>query len=99
MLAAPRPDPTIAQANALASFGRGRYNALLAHRSTDRCSTTGSSTPTTRCAKSTGNGSTERDTEALFGPSDPFNPDADYGINELDERHQFKSYLVVDAAH
>jgi hypothetical protein len=46
-------------------------------------------------AKSTGNGSTERDTEALFGPSDPFNPGADTGINELDERHQFKSYLVL----
>src|SRR4030095_2419797 len=46
-------------------------------------------------SKSTGNGSTERDTEAAFGPSDPFNPDADYGINELDERHQFKSFLVI----
>ena len=42
-----------------------------------------------------GDGSTERDTEALFGPSDPFNPDADYGITEMDERHQFKSYLVL----
>ena len=50
-------------------------------------------------AKSKGNGSTERDTEALFGPSDPFNPDADYGINELDERHQLKSYLVVMLPH
>jgi hypothetical protein len=46
-------------------------------------------------AKSEGNGSTERDTEALLGPSNPFDPDADYGINELDERHQFKSYVVV----
>ena len=46
-------------------------------------------------AKSTGNGSTERDTEAAFGPSDPFNPGADFGINELDERHQVKSYLVL----
>jgi hypothetical protein len=46
-------------------------------------------------AKSMGNGSTERDTEAAFGPSDPFNLDVDYGINELDERHQVKSYLVL----
>jgi hypothetical protein len=46
-------------------------------------------------AKSVGNGSTEQDTEALFGPSDPFNLEADYGINELDQRHQFKSYLTL----
>ena len=50
-------------------------------------------------ARSMGSGSTERDTEALFGPSDPFNPGADYGINELDERHQLKSYLVVMLPH
>jgi len=43
---------------------------------------------------SAGLGSTERDTEASFGPSDPSNLEADYGITELDERHQFKSYVV-----
>ena len=94
ILAAGRPDPTIAQANALASFGRGRYQALMVSLSkpmANRWQFYGNYT----LAKSTGNGSTERDTEALFGPSDPFNPGADYGINELDERHQVKSYLVV----
>lgn len=94
ILAAGRPDPTIAQANTLASFGRGRYEALLislAKPMANRWQFYASYT----LAKSTGNGSTERDTEALFGPSDPFNPDADAGINELDERHQFKSYLVL----
>ncbi len=94
ILAAGRPDPTIAQANALASFGRGRYQALIVSLSkpmADRWQFYGSYT----FAKSTGNGSTERDTEALFGPSDPFNPGVDEGINELDERHQIKSYLVV----
>jgi hypothetical protein len=50
-------------------------------------------------AKSTGYGSTERDTEALFGPSDPFNPAADNGITEMDERHQFKSYFVLALPH
>ncbi len=94
ILAAGRPDPTIAQANALASFGRGRYQALtvsLSKPMTNRWQFYGNYT----LAKSMGNGSTERDTEALLGPSDPFNLDADYGINELDERHQIKSYLVL----
>ena len=94
ILAAGRPDPSIAQANALASFGRGRYPALtvsLSKPMTNRWQFYGNYT----LAKSMGNGSTERDTEALFGPSDPFNLDADYGINELDERHQIKGYLVL----
>lgn len=98
ILAAGRPDPTIAQANALTSFGRGRYQALILSASRplgDRWQLHGSYT----LAKSTGNGSTERDTEALFGPSNPFDPGADYGINELDERHQFKSYLVLTLPH
>ncbi|MGE3843454.1 MAG: carboxypeptidase regulatory-like domain-containing protein [Vicinamibacterales bacterium] len=94
ILAAARPDSTIGQANALTSFGRGRYQALVVSVSkpmANRWQVSGSYT----LAKSMGNGSTERDTEALFGPSDPFNPDADFGINELDERHQFKGYLVL----
>jgi hypothetical protein len=94
ILAAGRPDTSIAQANALASFGRGRYDALtvtLTKPMSNRWQFYGNYT----LAKSMGNGSTERDTEALLGPSDPFNLDADYGINELDERHQLKSYLVV----
>jgi hypothetical protein len=94
ILAAGRPDATIAQANALASFGRGRYQALtisLSKPLTNRWQFYANYT----LAKSMGNGSTERDTEALLGPSDPFNLEADYGVNELDERHQFKSFLVT----
>jgi hypothetical protein len=94
ILAAGRPDPSISQANAVASFGQGRYQALLisvTRPMANRWQFYASYT----LAKSTGTGSTERDTEALFGPSDPFNPGADAGINELDERHQFKSYLVL----
>jgi hypothetical protein len=94
VLAAGRPDTTITQANELTSFGRGRYGAvvLTVRRSLrDNWQFYASYT----LAKSMGNGSTERDTEALLGPSDPFRPLADYGINELDQRHQFKSYLVV----
>lgn len=94
ILAAGRPDPTIAQANALTSFGRGRYQALTVSLSKPLANRWQFNANYT-FAKSMGNGSTERDTEALFGPSDPFNPDADYGINELDERHQFKGYFVA----
>lgn len=94
ILAAGRPDTTITQANALTSLGRGRYQALLVTlRRPLRNNWQAYASYT--LAKSEGNGSTERDTEALLGPSDPFNPDSDYGINELDQRHQLKSYLVV----
>ncbi len=94
LLAAGRPDPTIAQANALTSFGHGRYQALLLTVQkplADRWQFYAAYT----LSKSEGNGSTERDTEALFGPSDPFNLEADYGITEMDERHQLRSYLVL----
>lgn len=94
ILAAGRPDTTITQANALTSFGRGRYQALLATFNTSFGSNWQFYANYT-LATSQGDGSTERDTEALLGPSDPFNPGADYGINELDQRHQFKSYLVM----
>jgi hypothetical protein len=94
LLGTARPDATIAQANALTSLGHGRYQALLltvTRPMRNRWQFSASYT----LAKSLGNGSTERDTEAPFGPSDPFNLDADYGINEIDERHQLRSYLVV----
>jgi hypothetical protein len=94
ILAAGRPDTTITQANALTSLGRGRYRAFLLtlRKSLQR---NWQFYANYTLATSKGDGSTERDTEALLGPSDPFNPDSDYGINELDQRHQFKSYLVV----
>ncbi len=94
ILAASRPDVTIAQANALTSFGRGRYQALtmtLSRPLKDRWQLYVNYT----LAKSMGNGSTERDTEAVFGPSDPFDLEADYGVNEMDQRHQLKSYVVA----
>jgi hypothetical protein len=94
ILAAGRPDPTIAQANALSSFGHGRYQALTI--SLSRPLTNGwQFYANYTLAKSMGNGSTERDTEAAFGPSNPFDLEADYGLNELDERHQLKAYLVA----
>ena len=94
ILSNPRPDTTIGQANALTSFGHGRYQALIVtvrKALHDNWQFYASYT----LAKSMGNGSTERDTEALLGPSDPFNLETDYGINELDQRHQFKSFAVA----
>jgi hypothetical protein len=93
--AAARPDTTITTANAMSSLGHGRYHAMfleankaLAQRWQLYASYTLSSNK--------GNGSTERDTEALYGPSDPFNLDLDYGYNEMDVRHSFKSYVVSE---
>jgi len=98
LLASSRPDTTISQANALTSFGRGRYNALtLEVRREFQAHWQFYANYT--LAKSTGNGSPERDTEASFGPTDPFNLDMDYGINELDLRHSFKSYLQAELPH
>jgi len=94
LLGVARPDTTIAQANAVTSFGRGRYQALVLSLNRPMRAHWQAYASYT-LSKSQGSGSTERDTEALFGPSDPFNPDADYGLTELDERHQFRSYLVV----
>ena len=94
LLATARPDTTIGQANSLGSFGHGLYQALmltLSRPMKDRWQFYVNYT----LSKSLGNGSTERDTEAPFGPSDPFNLEADYGINELDQRHQLKAYLVT----
>jgi hypothetical protein len=98
ILAAGRPDATIAQANALTSFGRSRYQALLVTLRKPLGDGWEFYVNYT-LAKSIGNGSTERDTEALFGPSDPFNLEADYGINELDQRHQVKAYLTLILPH
>ncbi|MBI3047972.1 MAG: TonB-dependent receptor [Acidobacteria bacterium] len=92
ILAAGRPDPAIGQANALASFGRGRYHAMIVDvRKT--LSRGWALDANYTLSHSTGNASTERDTEALLGPSDPFDLERDYGINELDERHALKAWL------
>jgi hypothetical protein len=92
VLQAGRPDPAILQANALGSFGRGRYQALLlTARKAFGARWEGYANYV--LSKNLGNASTERDTEALFGPSDPFDLETDFGVNELDERHRFKSYL------
>lgn len=89
-----RPDSSIGQANALASFGRGRYQAMLLRVAKPVGRFVRFNAAYT-LASSKGNASTERDTEASFGPSDPFNLDADYGYNELDVRHALTAHLVA----
>jgi hypothetical protein len=89
-----RPDQTITTANAMASLGRGRYHAMFLEA--NRALSGGWQLYASYTLSSNkGNASTERDTEALFGPSDPFNLDLDYGYNEMDVRHQFKSYALA----
>lgn len=87
-----RPDTTIATANAMASLGKARYHALILEAKRPLAQGWQFYASYT-LSSSKGNASTERDTEALFGPSDPFNLDLDYGRNELDVRHGFKSYV------
>ncbi len=94
LLSVARPDPSIAQANAVTSFGRGRYQALVVSLNRPMRQHWQAYASYT-LSKSEGNASTERDTESLYGPTDPFNLDADYGLNELDERHQARGYVVV----
>lgn len=89
-----RPDTTITTANAMASLGRARYHAMFLEASKPLANGWQFYASYT-LASNKGNASTERDTEAAFGPSDPFNLDLDYGYNEMDVRHSFKSYVVA----
>ena len=76
ILAAGRPDPTIAQANALTSFGRGRYQALLVSLSkpmSNRWQFYGE----LHAREEHGQRLDRARYGSAFGPSDPFNPGAD----------------------
>ncbi len=97
LLAPGRPDPTITQANAMGSFGHGRYRAGVVQ--VRKVGGRWQFDASYALSKSEGNGSTERDTEALLGPSGPFDLEADWGVNELDQRHVFRSFLTVQAPH
>jgi carboxypeptidase family protein len=88
-----RPDTTITTANAMASLGHGRYHAMLLEL-TRPLANGWQAYASYTLASNKSNSSTERDTEASFGPSDPFNLDLDYGYNEMDVRHSFKAYAL-----
>ncbi|HSA94029.1 MAG TPA: carboxypeptidase regulatory-like domain-containing protein [Terriglobales bacterium] len=83
--------PVINGANVLASFGRGRYHAFIlqlkkaySKRYQFHINYTYS--------HNDDNATTDRDTDAFFGPSDPFNLDLDYGRSQLDIAHQFRAF-------
>lgn len=88
----PRLDPTIDNANAIASFGKARYHALIlqvkkTYRQRYQFGINYA------VSKNRDNATSDRDTDAFNGPSDPFNFLAiDYGRSQLDITHQFSAY-------
>ncbi|MGH6630102.1 MAG: hypothetical protein ACREB3_10255, partial [Burkholderiales bacterium] len=81
----------IGGANVVSSFGRGRYHAFIfqlkkafSHRYQFHVNYT--------LSYNSDNATTDRDTDAFFGPSDPFNLDLDYGRSQLDIRNQFRAF-------
>ncbi|MBI4483451.1 MAG: TonB-dependent receptor [Acidobacteria bacterium] len=88
----PRLDRTIGNANAVASFGRARYHAfVLQVKKTFRHRHQFGINYVTSTNKD--NASSDRDTDAFNGPSDPFNfLEIDFGRSQLDIRHQFAAY-------
>ncbi|MEE8606538.1 MAG: carboxypeptidase regulatory-like domain-containing protein [Nitrospiraceae bacterium] len=84
-------NPVIGGANVLSSFARARYHAFIlqvkktySHRHQFGINYT--------LSKNEDNATTDRDTDAFFGPSDPFNLDVDFGRSQLDIRHLFRAY-------
>lgn len=92
----PRLDDRVGIANAITSFGEAEYHALiiaLKKAFSDRYQFNISYT----VSDNTGNNTSDRDSDAFFSPSDPFNGLAlDEGRNQLDIRHQFTAYAFVD---
>jgi len=83
-----RPDPTIGLADMLSSLGRSRYQALVLKTKkafSNKVQFFGSYT----LSKDESNADTERDVDVFLGASNPFDIDAEYGIDERDIRHRF----------
>ncbi|MFQ5778883.1 MAG: carboxypeptidase regulatory-like domain-containing protein, partial [Terriglobia bacterium] len=88
----PRLDPGLGITNAITSFGKARYHAFLlqvkktfSHRFQFGINYT--------VSRNSDNASSDRDTDAFNGPSDPFNFLAlDFGRSQLDIRQQFSAY-------
>jgi hypothetical protein len=76
-----RPDPTVGLSDMLSSLGRSEYKALVLKVKkafTTRTQFFGSYT----ISKDEGNADTERDVDVFLGASNPFDVDAEYGIDE-----------------
>lgn len=83
--------PVINGANVVSSFGRGRYHAFLLQLKTGSRKNYQFQVNYT-LSFNKDNATTDRDTDAFFGPSDPFNLDLDYGTSQLDIRHNFRAF-------
>lgn len=86
-----RLDSTISVADALTSFGRARFHAFILQAK----KTMGRGhqfNVNYTVSKNDDNVSNDRDSNAYFAPSDPFDLDIDYGRSQLDIRHQFTAY-------
>jgi len=83
-----RPDPTAGLADMLSSLGRAEYRALVVKAKkgfSDRTQFFGSYT----ISKDESNADTERDTDVFLGAANPYDVEAEYGIDERDIRHRF----------
>ncbi len=87
--------PVIGGANVVSSFGRARYHAVIlqakkafSHKFQLNVNYT--------LSYNKDNATTDRDTDAFFGPSDPFNLELDYGTSQLDIRHQFRAFAYFE---
>ncbi len=83
--------PVIGGANVVAGFGRARYHAFLFQLKTGASKNYQFQFNYT-LSFNKDNATTDRDTDAFFGPSDPFNLDLDYGTSQLDIRNQFRAF-------
>ena len=87
--------PVISGASAITTYGRARYHAFIlqAKKTFSRNYQFGANYTV---SKNDDNATSDRDTDAFFAPSDPFNfLNLDYGRSQLDIRHQFTSYAYI----
>ncbi len=93
-----RQDPSIGSAQALASFSRGNFHQVVVSVN-KRFSKRYQFFANYTWSQNRDNASSERDTDSLFGPQDPFNIELDYGRSGLDITHQFKSAFVIQVPY
>ena len=94
----PRLDPNVGNANAIASFGEAEYHALIVQLKKDFRNRTQFGVNYS-FSDNRDNASSDRDSDAYFGPSDPFNfLELDWGRSQLDITHQFSFFRLFRAA-
>ncbi|MGH9862488.1 MAG: TonB-dependent receptor, partial [Candidatus Acidiferrales bacterium] len=94
-LAGCRLDPTLGVVDALTSFGRARYHAFI-FQAKKALSNHYQFGINYTWSTNKDNVTSDRDTDSVFPPTDPFNLDLDYGRGQLDVRHQLSAYLYAE---